>query len=220
MVDYKKEMPRNGVFAEINEADIEKMLKCVQARRKSFESGSYIMHEGDAAGTVGIIISGEISIVFDDFWGNRALVGKLHPGEMVGDAYTYTPDKMLHINVIASVPTTVFMIDYEKFITPCANACASHTRLMKNLLGLFANKLIAMMRKMTFVSKRSLREKIMTFLSAQASLSGSNTITVDMSRQEFADYLYVDRSALSRELSSMQSDGIIEFYKNSFRLIK
>ena len=220
MDDYVKELIGSDVFAGLSEADACRVLDCALTKRQIYPSGSYIMHEGDRADYAGIILSGEVSIVFNDFWGNRALVGKLQAGEIFGDAYYYSPDKTIHINVLASADTDVLIIDYEKFISPCANNCECHNKVIRNLLGMFANKLTTMMRKMTFVSKRTLREKIMTYLSTEARLVGSNTITITLSRQELADYLHIDRSALSRELGNMQTDGLIDYYKNSFKLIK
>ena len=210
----------SDIFKGLSVDDVEKLLKCASARRQTYPKDTFIMREGDKASVVCILLSGEVGVVFEDFWGNRALVDKMYPGRVFGDAYVYAADKTVGINVLAVTSCEVMLFDYEKLILPCASACACHREVVTNLLHSFADKLITMMRKMTFVSKRTLREKIMAYLSFKANVNRGAIVDIPMSRQELADYLYVDRSALSRELGALKKEGLIDFSKNSFKLIK
>ena len=215
----EEQLKKCKIFKELDFSDIQKVLKCASAREQSYPKGAFILREGNKAGSVGLLVQGEVSIIFEDFWGNRALVAKMYPGEIFGDAYVYSSDRTVRINVLATADCEAVMLDYERLIAPCDCICSAHRQILKNMLQIFSDKLRAMMRKMTFVSKRTLREKIMAYLSAAAETSRGDTVTITLSRQELADYLYVDRSALSRELSNMKREGLIDFSANRFRLI-
>ncbi len=207
-----------ALFEHIAEAEISGLLKCLSAKEKKYKKNDFIFSEEDTPTYVGIILSGSVCIVKEDFWGNRAILTKLGVGDLFGEAFSCAGVKKLPVSVIASDDAEVLLVDYKKIITTCSTACVFHTRLISNMIKILANKNIMMTQKIQHIVKRTTREKLLSFLSEQALKSKSNTFTIQFNRQELADYLSVDRSAMSNELCKMRDEGILNFNKNNFEL--
>ena len=217
-MEFLQNMVNCPLFKGISVEQIEKILQCASAKRKIFKKGSYIFSEGDAAALVGILVSGEVDIVKEDVMGNRALIGRVGLGETFSEHYAYTEDRTLKINALAMTDCKVVLLDYNRIITPCESTCDSHTQLLINSVKILAERVVKVIQKMDYLSKRSLREKILEYLSYVSLSKNNNKFTIPFSRQALADYLYVDRSALSRELSKLKEEGIIDYNKNVFTL--
>ena len=212
-------MPVSAIFQNITEEDAESVLKCLSAVKKQYKKGETIFHAGEKARAMGLVVSGAVEIVRDDYWGNRQILGKARPGELFGESYACMPDEIFMISAIASEDTEVLFMEVGKLLTTCSSACEFHSRLIHNLLYILAGKNLMLTRKIDHMGKRSIREKVMAYLSFQAEMHRSNTFEIPFNRQQFADYLAIDRSALSAELSRMQKDGIIEYEKSRFMIL-
>ena len=187
--------------------------------KKQYKKGETIFHAGEKARAMGLVVSGAVEIVRDDYWGNRQILGKARPGELFGESYACMPDEIFMISAIASEDTEVLFMEVGKILTTCSSACEFHSRLIHNLLYILAGKNLMLTRNIDHMGKRSIREKVMAYLSFQAEMHRSNTFEIPFNRQQFADYLAIDRSALSAELSRMQKDGIIEYEKSRFMIL-
>ncbi len=207
------------LFDGISPTELNSMLYCLSGRKKTYEKDEYIFLEGDEINYVGIVLSGQIWMIKDDYWGNRAIIARLTRGELFGESFASSSKGVIMESVIAAERSKVLFIDYKKIVTPCASACGYHSILIRNMLKLIANKSILLTEKMDFITKRTTREKLTAYLSAVAKEQGSNKITIPFDRQGLADFLSVDRSALSRELSRMRDEGIINYKKNKFTLL-
>ena len=212
-------MPVSAIFQNITEEDAESVLKCLSAVKKQYKKGETIFHAGEKARAMGLVVSGAVEIVRDDYWGNRQILGKARPGELFGESYACMPDEIFMISAIASEDTEVLFMEVGKILTTCSSACEFHSRLIHHLLYILAGKNLMLTRKIDHMGKRSIREKVMAYLSFQAEMHRSNTFEIPFNRQQFADYLAIDRSALSAELSRMQKDGIIEYEKSRFMIL-
>lgn len=210
---------KSALFSEINPADISAMLSCLTAKRAEYEKDRYIYSSGDSIRSIGIVLSGGVYVVNEDFWGNRSIVSKLGPADMFGESFSCAEEEGLPISVVTSEKSRILFIDYRKIITTCSAGCAFHTALIRNMVHILAEKNILLMQKIEHMAKRSTREKVLSFLSEQASKAGSGTFEIYFNRQELADFLAVDRSALSSELGRMRDEGILRFNKNRFELL-
>lgn len=210
-----KECP---LFAEIADSDLEALLHCLSAEKEKFKKNSYIFSMEEKVTKIGIILSGRVYIIKEDFWGNRAIFSQLAKGELFGEAFCCAEAEEFPIAVLAIEETQVLMIDYYKIITTCSNSCLFHAKLIKNMLKILAYKNIMLTQKMEHLVKRTTREKLLSYLSEQAMRKKSNIFDIPFNRQELADYLSVDRSAMSNELSKMQKDGLLNFKRNHFEL--
>ncbi len=213
-------MKRTTLFAGIGEDEIGGMLSCLGARIATYTKGEYVLHLGEHLGELGLVAEGSLRLQKEDFWGNRFLLRHLSAGEMFGEAYLSPESGPLMHDVIAAENATVFFFDVARLTTTCSSACRFHTTVVQNLFFALSEKNKELVKKLEHMSKRSTREKLLSFLSEVAMAKNSSTFTIPLNRQELADYLSVDRSAMSGELSKMQREGILKFEKNRFELLE
>ena len=208
------------LFQGMTEQEIKNILNCLNADRRLYPKGTFLCRRGEELHSVGVILGGQVHILEEDFWGNRTILGEVSPGQMFGESYACLPGEPLAVDVRAVEDTTVLYLKIDRIIHPCSNACAFHSRLMENLLAVLARKNRMLTRKMEHLSRRTTREKVLSYLSDQSRTMDSSKFFIPFDRQQFADYLSVDRSALSAELSKLRREGVLEYRKNWFRLLK
>ncbi len=206
------------LFFNIGEEDFAALLSCLNAKTRHYERGEMVFRAEDPATHVGIVAAGAVDVVQEDFWGNRVILTRLTQGDLFGEAFSCAGVEKLPVSVMAVEDTAILLVDYRRTITTCSNACAFHTRLIFNMLRILASKNIALTRKIEFVTRRTTREKLLAYLSAQANEARRGEFTIPFDRQALAEYLAVDRSAMSAELSRMQREGLLTYEKNRFAL--
>ena len=206
------------LFSGIAAEQLERLLDCLSAAARVYHRDEFIFRAEEPARFVGIVLSGSVNIAQEDYWGNRNILGRAAPGELFGEAFSCAGAEHLPVSVIAAEDAEILRIDCRKIITACAAACDFHTQLIANMLQILAEKNIMLTRKMEYISKRTLREKLIAYLSAQAAQAGRSSVRIPFNRQELADYLCAERSALSRELGAMKKDGLLDYRKNHFTL--
>ncbi|HEX3011990.1 MAG TPA: Crp/Fnr family transcriptional regulator, partial [Syntrophomonadaceae bacterium] len=194
------------------------MLTCLGVKNKRYEKRSIIMLAEDNADHVGIVLRGAVLIVKEDFVGNRSIVDRIGQYDMFGEAFACAGIQKSPVTVVAAENCEIMWIQFRRIINTCSTSCIFHSKLIENMMKLLALKNLQMNQKLEITSKRNLRDKLTAYLFMQAKAAKSFEFTIPLSRSELADYLYVDRSALSRELGSMRDEGIIEFNKNHFCL--
>ena len=218
MNDVIRELCDTALFKGITANEIEKMQGCLSITQKSYKKHDYIITAGDPISKLGIILSGSANIIKEDFWGNSSLISKLTPRQTFCEEQCCAAVLQASFCIIACENTSVAFLDYYKFAHHCKTPCGCHTLLIKNMLDILAQKTISLNDKIEFTNKRSTREKLMSYLSDCAKKSNGNSFSIPFNRQELADYLNVDRSAMSSQLSKMQREGILKFNKNKFTL--
>ena len=218
-MDYKF-LSQCELFIGIKETDVDSAIKCLHGKIKIFKKGNFIFQSGEKTQLAGIVIKGEINIIQNDLWGNQNIISHIGKGEMFAEAYACTDNESFMVEVIAMKDCEILFININKIINICQNTCTFHSILMKNLLKILATKNLNLTRKINIITPKLIKERLMRFLSYEATKRNSLTFEIPFSRQQLADYLCVDRSALSNELSKMQSEGIIVYNKNLFKLIK
>lgn len=206
------------LFDGIKEDDRSEMLKCLNAKKKQYKKGSTVLGRGGRTSEMGMVLEGSVHMVKDDFWGNRSILGQASPGQMFGEVYACLPRQGLEVDVVAAEDTEVLFLDVGRILTVCSSACSFHTRLIRNLLTILAEKNLMLTHKMEHMAQKSTRDKMLSYLSMEAEKQGGPEFAIPFNRQQLADYLSVDRSAMSRELSRMKAEGLLDFHRNRFRL--
>ena len=206
------------LFRGIDKKDIEPMLNCLMAVQKQYKKGQVILQEGEPTQLIGVVLSGMALISCTDIWGNNSILGSAAPGSVFAEAYACLPSEPLLITVSAAEDTTVLFMNIGKVLTTCTNACAFHTKLIRNLLTVGAQRSLHLSRRILHTSSKSIRGRLLSYFSECVKKSGNYSFNIPYSRQQLADYLGVDRSAMCNELSKMQRDGIIQYNKNNFSL--
>lgn len=218
MEKYFDTIKKTPLFAGIADNELESMLCCLNAKKEAYPKGGSIFIAGDPASFVGLVLSGSAQVVRDDALGNRTILTKLIPGELFGETFACAGIKTLPVSVITGERSQVLLLDYKKIISTCPSSCAFHSLMIENMLQILAKKNLGLNRKIEAMSARTTRGKLLSYLTLQANSAGSLSFEIPFSRQELADYLSVDRSAMSAELSRMQRDGLLKFHKNHFEL--
>ena len=183
------------------------------------KKGQTLLHEGDSTESIGIVLTGAVQVVREDYYGNRSIMGHIGPTQLFGESYAFAGTRTLPVSVVCDADGSVMMIDSRRISSCCANVCEFHNRMIENMLRMVATHNLMLHQKIYITSKRSTREKLMTYLLSQAKLSGSNSFSIPFDRQALADYLEVDRSGLSAEISKLRKEGVLESQKNTFTLL-
>ncbi len=211
-------LKRSRLFSGIGKEEIESMLTCLSAEKQSYKKGEYVLHFGDSVSAVGVVTSGSVDVIQEDYWGNRNLVAEILPGQTFAESYACAENVPLGVSVQAAQDAEVLLMNLQGLLTTCSSACAFHARLIRNLVSLLASKNLLMNEKLTYLTQRSTREKLLAYLSSESMRLHAPDFSIPFNRQQLADYLSVDRSAMSNELSKMQKEGVLEYRKNHFLL--
>ena len=208
----------SGIFSGISEEETEKMLHCLEVRPETFQKDEYILRAGDLVEAFGVVITGKVMIIQEDFWGNRNILAAVGAGHCFAETFACSPGAVLNVSVIAETNVQVLFLNVKRILTTCPSTCSHHNRMIRNLLSELAEKNLRLNEKITHLGQRSRRAKILSYLSAEAQRHGRAEFDIAFSRQQLADYLSVDRSGLSMELSRMQEEGLLEYRKKHFVL--
>ncbi len=218
MKKYLPILKRTKLFSGIDETELLALLNCLSAVKKDVPKGGYIYHVGEYLSTVALMLKGSAHIQRSDYWGNLSILGKITEGDIFGEAFALPGSETMLNDVLATEDSTILLLDVSRILTVCSSSCRFHNLLVKNLFSILAQKNRTLTRKLKHMSCRTTREKLLSYLSEQSRLCGSPSFEIPFNRQQLADFLSVDRSAMSNELSKMQSEGIIEFDRNKFIL--
>lgn len=214
----KPALGRAALFDGVDPADYDAVLACLSANIRRYGSGQAVLRAGERAGKVGIVLAGAVDIVRGDVFGNRAIVARMEPGDMFGEAYAFAGTAALPVSAVCAADSDVLLFDADRIAAPCADGCGFHAVLIQNMLGILAQKNILLNDKLDILSRRRMRDKILTYLWRQRQQAGSDEFEIPFNREQMADYLGADRSALSAELSRMRREGLIDFHKNIFKI--
>lgn len=219
MKKYLEILKKCPLFAEIGEEQLLRMLTCLGARVLSFDKKYTVFAEGTPAKYVGIVLTGEVQLLQVDYYGNRSILSHVGAGEMFAEAFACAEVGALPVSVVATEASEVMLIDCSHILHTCENHCGFHQQLIFNLMRDLAEKTILYHERIEVTSKRTTREKLLAYLTLEAKRAGGNDFTVPFDRQELADYLEVDRSGLSAEISKLRREGVLDNRKNRFVLL-
>ena len=207
------------LFSDITDEDLKKLSKCIDAREKNAQRDEFIWRAGDPVRLVYYILSGSMLIIDEDFWGNRSIIETMHKDTLFGEAYVFSFMENHLVSVVAAEDSRILEIDPTKLFETCSNGCEYHTQLSRNALRIVSEKIVRLTEKVGHIMQRTIREKILSYLSLCAQREKKDSFYIPYSRQQLADYLCVDRSALSHEMSRLQKQGMIDYHKNHFKLL-
>ena len=211
-------LSKSILFRGITEEELKEMSGCLGAYEKSYQKGQIVYRMGDTVDAIGIVLTGSVMIENDDIWGNKSILDHVGPGQIFAETYACVPGEPLMVNVVASEKSEILFLNISKVITTCCKTCTSHSKLIRNLLAISSQKNLNLSRRIFYTSSKSIRGRLLSYLSHQAMKEGSYQFTIPFNRQQLADYLGVDRSAMSNELSKMRTEGILTYEKNQFVL--
>ena len=216
-MDYQF-LSRTALFQGSEPEQVKEMMKCFYARERHYRKGEIVLYMGDLVKDLGLVLSGGVTIERDDLLGNRSIFGHAGPGQIFAETYACVPGEPLMVSVLAAGPADVLFLNIGRVLKTCSETCAHHSKLIRNLLTVSAGKNLNLSRRIFHTSSKSIRGRLLSYLSYQAVRCGKKEFEIPFNRQQLADYLSVDRSALSNELGKMQREGLIVFSRNHFEL--
>lgn len=218
MENYSKIFKKCPLFCGIEDEKLYTMLGCLGARVVHFDKKSEIFAEGESAGRIGILLSGSARAVRSDSFGNRNILAVIEPADIFGADFACAEVETLPISIIAEEDSEVMLVNSSHILHTCSKNCAFHQRMIYNLMKDLATKNISYHQKIEVTSGRTTREKLLIYLGLYSAKTGKRSFTIPFNRQELADYLEVDRSGLSVEISKLSKEGVIESRKNCFTI--
>ena len=210
---------KSKIFKNIEENEVDLLLKCINNYRKTFKKGEIILREGEKTEYMGIVITGSVVVERADLWGNNTVLGVISPGGIFAETYSILNDEPLMINVYANEKSEILFLRTNEIFKTCEKSCNFHDQLILNLIRIASFKNLNLSRKILHTGPKTIRGKLLSFFSEWVKKENSLSFFIPYNRQQLADYLSVDRSAMSNELSKMQKEGILEFKKNKFKII-
>lgn len=208
------------LFAGISSEDLLSVFQCLGSFIKTYKKGEYILLSEDDVTCVGVILEGNVKMIKEDLWGNKTILAVMEQKELFGELFACGNTIAATVTFVAGKDTRVLYLPFDRVMHSCKKSCLFHHKLIENMVTLIADKSVQLMEKLEIVTKKTLREKILCFLDHQARKHNSRYFTIAMGRVELSEYLCADRSALTRELNLMKSEGIIDFDKNTFKILR
>ncbi len=216
---YYNQIKNSPVFYGMNDEELKGLLECFNARVRKYEKEEMIIRQGDMISNIYLILDGAVNIEKDSYWGRRIIISRLGKNDNLALSFVGSKDIESSVDAITVEDTLVLILGYEKCTSMCQNACSRHKVLINNLFQILSKENIELIQKIENVSQKTIRDKLMTYLSNEAQKNHSNKFSISFNRQDLADYLNVDRSAMSFELSKLQKEGLIAYNKNQFQLL-
>ena len=207
------------LFEGIQPEDMDAMLGCIGYHISTFKKGDIVAFEAENIKHIGILLSGSVDMIKEDLWGNKTMLVRMGKDELFGETFACGEDNLSVVTFVVSEDARILFLPFNRVMHSCTMACQFHHQLIENMVHIIANKNRDLMRKVEVISKKTLREKILAYLSIQAQLHSSRYFEIPLGRVELAEYLCADRSALTRELAKMKKEGLVDYDKNCFRLL-
>ncbi len=207
-----------SLFSDIIIDDMDQLLYCLKGHKKEYETGEFIFHAEDTHEEFGVVLEGRVQLITEDMFGNRSITAKLSQGEIFGQISTTGHAAFSPVAVVSDTPSSIMFLTFGLLVAPCTRACAFHSRIIENMMNVLAKRNLLMNQKVSILSQRTMREKLLAYLHFQAKEHKADEFDIPFNRDELADYLCVNRSALSREIAKMVDDGLIETQRNRFIL--
>ena len=220
MEEYISLLKNTDLFKGVEEAAIGPLLQSMGARKRHFDKGNFVFYAGDDINTISIVLSGSCHIVQEDYWGNRNILTLVQKGQLFGEAFAALPSAQAIVDVVVVEEGDILFLSIDSLMRSDTSLPAEARSVLRNVMGLLEGKNILLTKKIRYISHRSTRQKLMAYLSDEARRLGSSSFTIEFNRQQLADFLSVDRSAMSAELSRMQKDGLIKYHKDEFTLLQ
>lgn len=217
MLSYGK-LKHTPLFQGMLEFEAREILVCLSPRHKHYAKGDVLFQAGDIIKDIGLVLTGSIHLTKEDYWGNQALLARIGEYELFGETFACLQEA-LPFTILATEESEVLFFHVDRILTSCSSACRYHQRLIRNLLTLSSEKNLQLAQKIDLLSQRTIRNKLLTYLSEEARKRQAISFNIPFTRQQLADYLSVDRSAMTVELGKLAKAGIIRFERNHFELL-
>ncbi len=165
------------------------------------------------------MLAGLAQVIKENIHGDRLTMRTLGAGEMFGETYASLGVRVIPVSVIALEETRVIEFELKSLVLTCESACAFHRKLILNLMRIIAQKNAVLSEQMYYLSHKTIRGRLEAYLLDCVDKSGSLTVNLPFNRREMAEFLCMDRTAMQREMAKMKEEGVLDYYKNTFKIL-
>lgn len=218
MQNFFPVLASSTLFKGMTEEELKAVLNCLKAVPKNFLKDEYIFHMGDTIRQMGLVLTGSVHLSKEDYWGRKTIHAEIGQGDIFAESFASAVHKS-PLNAYCAKNSTILFMDIHKVLSVCGSSCSFHNTLIHNFVGVLAEKNIKMSAKIENLTQKTTKDKLLIYLSNQSQLQQNAKFTIPFNRQELADYLSVDRSAMSMELGKLRDQGIIAYNKNTFEIL-
>lgn len=211
-------LSKTALFMGCSEKEIEHMMICLKHDLKKYKKGQYIFRCGQLVNNVCLVLSGSVQVENVDMLGNKSILGISEAGDIFAESYACIPNQPMLVDAIAREATQLLLIDVPALFSE-SNSCGHGAKLIQNLLRISSRKNLSLSMRIFHSAPKTIRARLFSYFSEQISVQGSQNIKIPLDRQQLADYLGVDRTALSKELGKMRDEGLLTFHKNEFHIL-
>ena len=217
-MEYMETLSLSGLFSAIDPRELSGLLNCIQARYVKYKKDDFVIEKGSTVSEFGLILTGQCCSLKWDASGRRVILTFIEKGMLIGLMIAAKEGHSSPVSVQATEDSYIMLIPFARIISPCSKDCHRHRRLLTNYISALAEKGLELHERINCLLEPSVRDKIMTYLSRISKEQESRTFAIPINRNAMAEYLNIERSALSRALSGMKKDGLIDYHKNLFKL--
>ena len=207
------------IFREMDEDEVADSLKFLRANEQNFKKGATILHAGDVTDKMGLVMEGSATIESDDVWGNRTILSSVETGQFFAETYSLLPGEPMLVNVVANEDCRILFLRIGSLKRLQNNMDRWMLRFVSNLLIISTHKNLMLSSRSFHTAPKTIRGRVMAYLNSVSMQKHAREFNIPFDRQQLADYLNLERTALSKELGKMKRDGLIDYYKNSFKII-
>lgn len=213
-------LQRSALFRGLTPDELEQLLRRQPPVCRTYQKKEYLLHAGEPIDRFGLVVEGNVTVMKEDFWGNRNILAKIQPGELFAETYAIAAHQVLGVSVMTDEGATVLFFHMGQFLAPTAEPDKLSGQMLRNLLQVITQKNLQLNAKLTHLTQRTTREKLLSYLSEESLCQGRSEFDIPFNRQQLADYLSVNRSAMSQELCQLRDEGRIRFRRNHFALLR
>jgi len=219
---YKKwidSLSKVELFANIETNELNRMLTCLCPNPLSYKKGEFVALAGDEFTGVGIIVEGEVFVTKENAAGDKIILAKLGEGNIFGEMIAFSDKEQWLATVIAATDCTIYFLSPDKILGNCFKMCIGHSMLIENMVRIVSNRALLLNKQVEYLALKSIRAKISTYLLEQYKTAGESIFNIPLKRKELAAFLNVSRTSLSREIAKMKVEGVIDFYRSTFKIL-
>lgn len=214
-----KNIENNKLFKGIDKSELEGLIVCLIAKEKNYKKNETLINQGSHIKDIGIVLEGEVQVLKYDVYGSKHIISNIHEGGIFAEVLVSSGITESPVEVIALEDCKILSIPYQNIISTCSMACGKHHQLIFNLLTIFSRKSLKLNEKISYLTCKTTREKIIMYLLNNMNSEDQTRVKIPYNRNQLSEFLSVNRSVLSRELSKMKEEGIIDFKKNEFKIL-
>lgn len=213
-----KELKKNPIFKDFNDGQLSAILDCFSVEIKEFDKNQSIFQQNQPIEKIALILRGEANVEHIDIFDNQSIILNLKAGDFFGLEETYAERSIFLNSLIACEKSVVAFFDSNKFVFPCQNNCKHHQALLKKIINYISSRNLMLIDKIKHLSQKGIKEKVLSYLQSQSKMAQSPYFDIPFNKTELANYLSVERSALSTVLSRLKKEGVIDFEKKRYHI--